>query len=228
MQARYSRDITILPSQIDAYGYLRPDEAFSLFMEIATEAAGRIGVGMDFLKKRGMFWITVKTKVRFIRRPGILDAVRVSTWPERPGEKRCNRHYEISRDGEPLVVGKTEWAIVSVLTGRPQNLRRLLPDDLEYGDAPACPEPFPMIDENFAEPPFAEHRVGALDIDMARHMNNVAYVRAIMNCFTVDEWRRMDVRGMDVIFLASAREGDVLRFFRRRTGNVVDIRGVLP
>jgi len=104
----------------------------------------------------------------------------------------------------------------------------ILPADLAYPDEYACPEPFPMIDEAFSAPPFAEHPVTSADIDMARHMNNVAYVRAIMNAFSTRDWHRMDVRQMDVIFRASAHEGDVLRFQSRRAGNVLDLRGALP
>ena len=228
MDAKYTKTITVLPSQVDVGGKLGVAATFDLFMDTATEAAEVLGVGWELLKRKGMFWITVKTRIEFVDRPGLLDTVQVSTWPERPAEKRCNRHYEIRRGGEVLVRGKTEWAIVSMLTRRPQVLAKVLPDELEYDDVYACPEPFPMIDEAFPEPPFAEHRVTANDIDMARHMNNVAYVRAIMDCFSVKEWKKLDVQAMDVIFRASALEGDALSFQKRRDGHTLDIRGSLP
>ena len=63
---------------------------------------------------------------------------------------------------------------------------------------------------------------------MARHMNNVAYVRAIVNAFSTEQWHRMGVRQMDVVFRSSAHEGDLLRFQKRRTGDCLDIRGILP
>ena len=72
------------------------------------------------------------------------------------------------------------------------------------------------------------HRVVATDIDLARHMNNVAYVRAIVNAFSVKEWKRMDVREMTVIFRAPAHEGDTLQFRMRRDGDVMDVCGRLP
>ena len=93
-----------------------------------------------------------------------------------------------------------------------------------------------MIDGDFPDPPFAGHTVTATDIDMARHMNNVAYVRAIIDAFPLKAWKAMDVRQIDVIFLASAHEGDTLRFQQRseasplghRDGDALDIRGTLP
>ena len=107
-------------------------------------------------------------------------------------------------------------------------MAKLLPEGLDYSEPPACPEPFPMIDERFEEPPFATHIVSATDIDMARHMNNAAYVRAIVNAFSAKEWKKLNVKQMDVIFRASAHEGDALRLQKRREGNVLDIRCALP
>ena len=120
MDAKYTKTITVLPSQVDVGGRLGVPATFDLFMDTATEAADALGVGWELLLRRGLFWITVKTRFEFVDRPGLLDAVQVSTWPERPAEKRCNRHYEIRRGDEVLVRGKTEWAIVSMLTRRPQ------------------------------------------------------------------------------------------------------------
>lgn len=228
MNLIYTKTVTILPSQVDASGRLSLDRTFDLFMDTATEAAGAMGVGWDFLIKRGLFWITVKARVRFIDPPRLLDTVEVVTWPEAPGEMRCNRHYEIRRGGEVLVRGMTEWAIVSVQTGKPQPMADILPADLEYPDAVAYPEPFARINSHFADPPFAHHLVTNTDIDMARHMNNVAYVRAIMNAFPQKAWKALNVRQMDVIFLTSAHEGDTLRFQQRQNGGALDIKGALP
>ena len=228
MNPIYTKTVTILPSQVDAWGRLSPAHTFDLFMDTATEAAGAMGVGWDFLMRKGMFWITVKARVRFINPPRLLDAVEVVTWPEAPGDMRCNRYYEIRKNGEVLAQGLTEWAIVSTSTGKPQPLAGILPDALEYPEATACPGPFPMIDGDFPEPPFAVHLVTATDIDMARHMNNVAYVRAIMNAFSLKAWKALNVKQMDVIFLTSAHEGDALSLFQRREGNLLDIGGVLP
>lgn len=228
MEMTYEKRVTVLPSMADAAGRLGVPDTFSLFMDTATEAAGALGVGFEMLKRRGMFWITVKTRIQFIDPPGIMEDVTVSTWPETPGEKRCNRHYRISRNGETLVLGTTEWAIVSVLTGRPQPMAKVLPEGLEYPGEAAFAEPFPRIDPDFPDPPFAEHRVGAVDIDMARHMNNVAYVRAIVNAFSSKEWKKLGVREMTVIFPASAHEGDVLQLRRRQGKGALDVSGALP
>ena len=228
MNLVYTRTVTVLPSQVDAWGKLSLPHAFDLFMDTATEAAGAMGVGWDFLIRKGLFWITVKARVRFIDPPRLLDAVDVVTWPGKPGEMRCNRYYEIRRGSEVLVQGMTEWTIVNAQSGKPQPLADILPSDWEYPDAAACPGPFPTIGGDFDDPPFAHHLVANTDIDMASHMNNVAYVRAIVNAFPLKAWKALSVKQMDVVFLISAHEGDALRFQQRRDGSALDIRGVLP
>ena len=228
MELKHIRNLTILPSHVNAYGRLGVAKTFDFFMDTATEAAEAMGLGLGFLTRRGLIWLTVKTRVEFIDPPRLLDAVQIVTWPEAPGDMRCVRHYEIRRDGETLVRGKTEWAIASARTFRPQPLADIMPGDLQYPAEQACPEPFPMIDEAFPEPPFATREVRAGDIDMAFHMNNVAYVRAIVDAFSVSQWHDLKVKRMDVIFRASAHEGDTLQFQSRRDGDALDVRVSLP
>lgn len=228
MNPVFTKTVTILPSQVDAWGKLSLAHTFDLFMDTATQAAGAMGVGWDFLMRQGLFWITVKSRVRLIDPPRLLETAEVVTWPLRPGDMRCERRYEIRRGDAVLVQGLTEWAIVDMRDGRPRPLAGILPGDMEYPDESPSPEPFPTIAGDFAEPPFAEHRVAATDIDLARHMNNVAYVRAIVNAFPLKAWKALNVRQMDVIFLSSAREGDALSFRQRRDGDALDIRGSLP
>lgn len=228
METLFTRRMTVLPSQLDPDGRLGVANTFDLFMDTATEAAGEMGVGWDFLKRRGLFWITVKTRVVFIDPPRVLDEVEVVTWADPPRDKRCDRHYEIRRDGQVLVQGDTEWAIVSMLTRQPQRLEKVMPEGLVYPAEPVAAPEFPRIGEDFAEPAYAVHRVGALDIDMARHMNNVAYVRAVVNSFSTKEWKRMGVREFAIVFRASAHEGDELQLQKRAGDGCVDIRGSLP
>ena len=228
MDPKYTRTVTVLPSQVDMWGRLSVAHTFDLFMDTATEAAGALGVGWEMLMKKGLFWITVKTRSRFIDPPRLLETVQVDTWPERPGELRCDRSYMLRRGDETLALGKTEWAIVNMKDRAPQRLADILPPDLEYPGSPLLPEPFPMIGGDFGEAPFHAHRVCATDIDMARHMNNVAYVRALLDGFSTKEWQGLNVKQLDVIFLNSAREGETLSFQKRREGDLLDIRGTLP
>lgn len=223
MKSQYARNVTILPGQIDTGGRLGVPDTFELFMDTAALAAEKLDAGWGALQERGVFWITVKTMVRFLAPPRFLDTVEVSAQLEAPEARRCRTHYRVSKDGATLILGKTEWALVDVGAGRQLSIADILPRDIAFSADLPFPEPFPQIDTAFPEPPCALHRVTARDIDMARHMNNVAYVRAIVDSYALGEWESMRVREMAVVFLSSAVEGEELRLQRRARGRETDI-----
>ena len=69
MENRIEKEIVILPSLCDGSGRLGIPDAFALFMDIASEHAEALGCGIGALGKKGLFWLTVRTRVRFFRRP---------------------------------------------------------------------------------------------------------------------------------------------------------------
>ena len=56
-------------------------------------------------------------------------------------------------------------------------------------------------------------------IDIGRHMNNVAYVRAFLDCFTADEAASMPVRTMEARYITACMEGEELKLYKKRTGD---------
>jgi len=54
------------------------------------------------------------------------------------------------------------------------------------------------------------------------HMNNTAYVRALLGMFSIDELKERDIKEITVVFKTSAHEGDVLTMKEKRDGDVID------
>ena len=225
MKGYYTREVTILPSLCDAEAKLAVPSAFALFMDIATEHAELLGVGMNGLMKQDLFWLTVRTKIRFYRRPALVERVTARTWPEKPERSRCNRDYRLERDGETLVEGKTEWMIMNTRTGRLYPTDGVFPQDLELEAERVLPGPFMRMTDDFTgAEDFGTYTVRSTDIDLGGHMNNAAYARAIAGAFTSEAWQALDVREMEIAFRAPCYEGSVLRFQKRRGPDALEIR----
>ena len=109
MDVVFMKEFPVLPSVCDAAGALSYPGAFECFMDIATQHADRLGVGLRDLQPRNLFWLTVKTKVVFLCRPRMGENTTLITWPEVPGRLRCMRSYEMRQGDKLLLCAKTEW-----------------------------------------------------------------------------------------------------------------------
>lgn len=220
---KYTTDLQIMPSQVDYENRLRYHETFNVFMNLANRHAEILGIDQNTLMKKGLFWLTVKTRICFHRRPKMSDRIQAQTWPVKPSSVRSDRCYRILDDDGLLAEGRTEWAIMDMNTGRLANMKDMFPQELVFNEEPFSIEDFPRIaacDETYTLK--NKYTVISSDIDMGQHMNNVAYVRALMGMFSVQELKDMDIREITVIFKTSAHEGDVLSMLYKKEGDILN------
>ena len=220
---KYSTDITVLPSQTDYINRLGYYETFRLFMDLANMHATKLGVDQLTLMNRQLFWLTVKTRIRFYRRPSMSDVVEGQTWPLKPTSLRTDRCYRLLDAEGVLAEGRTEWAVMDLSRGRLANISDLFPPELVFNEESFSIENFPRImpaDDTYEMK--GTYKVMSSDIDMGQHMNNAAYVRALLGMFSVQELRDLDIREITVVFKTSAHEGDVLSMPMKRTGDTID------
>ena len=225
MQPIFEQNILIPPSACDYSGRLGYAGAFAVLMDLATEHAEHLGIGLAAMKAKNRFWVTVRTKIIFHERPAVSEAVRLITWPEKPGAVRCNRSYEIRRGDKLLIAGRTEWAVMNTEANAIAPAADLFPADLDYVSGSSVSEPFVRIPARFdGTEPFASYTVRSTDIDLGGHMNNAAYPRALFGAFSVKELEVMQARSIDLIFRAPCYEGEKLDFYKKEGEGVTDLR----
>ncbi len=225
MEQLYEQTQIILPSMADAGGRLGIPNTFGLFMDIASIHAGLLGCGLDAMSRRGLFWLTVKTQIVFFDRPMVMERVSARTWPESPGKIRCNRSYELRRGEKILVAGKTEWAVMDLQTKQLSPLSEIYPSELSFDLPLAVSDPYARIRDTEDDwQPFADYRVRSTDIDLGGHMNNAAYIRAMLSAFSSAELKALSIGKMDVIFRSPCFEGETLSLQRRNSENGLELR----
>lgn len=226
MQNKLEKDMLVLTSVCDDTARLSVPSIFSLFMDLATLHAGELGCDGETLAKRGLFWIVARTKINIISRPSMMTSITAATWPEEAGRARCTRYYSLSAD-TLAVEGKSEWAVASIESGRPQRLEGVYPDGMNFCTDKVCDEPFLKCLADFSDvEPFAYYTVRSTDIDLAHHMNNVAYVRAIFGAFSCEEIEKMNIKSVEIAYRVPCYEGDELSFCKAETENGLEI-GIL-
>lgn len=224
MEQLFRQDIVIAPSLADGSGLLSYDKTFALFMDVAAAHSELLGTGVSAMLERGLFWLTVRSRARFLRRPRIGEAATLCTWPEQPGKVRVNRSYELRQGDEVLAAGKTEWTVLDLRTQRISPLHDLFPPELTYDQPSACPGRFADLTRDFADAEErGSYRVRSTDIDLGGHMNNAAYLRALLGCFSTAEVAELAIREIDLVFRAPCFEGDELELRQRRTEQGLDL-----
>ena len=224
MNNKFFKEYVITPGMCDHTSKLGYADTFSLFQDIASEHADELGIGANLLPEKGLFWLTVKTKIHFHKRPKMMSRAIASTWPKEAEDLRCDRDYLLtSPDGEVLAEGKTEWAILNYKTGRPIRCGEIYPEGLVIAQEDVCTEGFTRIDPDFTGcEKLGEYTVRSIDIDLGGHMNNVAYIRNILGLFSSARLKDMNIKDIEVYFKKSCFEGEKLTFHVRR-GEATDI-----
>ena len=220
MESKYTLETTVPLSVCDTTGCLGWPGAFRWFMDLAAEAAERGGFGASLLRERGLFWITVRTRIRMYHPAPLLTPIRVDTWPGKPRKTRCDRDYTIrSAEGELLWAGKTEWTVLEPKTGKIHLIENIYPDELRehLTEDTVWDEPFAYIDEDFTSgEELGMCVVRSSDLDFEGHMNNAAYPRALFGMFSAQELRERPFHDAELCFRAPAYEGQTLRVLARR------------
>lgn len=229
MEGKYQTALQILPSVCDSTARLGIPNTFALFMDMATVHAEMLGCGAGAMMSRGLFWLTVRTKIRFHRLPRLMEEVTAATWPGVPGKFKVMRYYTLHGGGELLAEGKTEWAISDLKTGKLQPSDGVYPPGLEIDETKAVDEPFVRITDDFSpEEERGTYLVRSTDIDLGGHMNNAAYVRAAIGMFSAQELKELRISDVDVCFRAPCYEGERLSVRTRQADGALDLGMLRP
>ena len=224
MILKLEKDLMVLPSQCDDTACLSVNSIFGIFQDLASEHAPLMGMGAPDLAKDGLFWRTVKTKIRIVRRPEMLKPMHAESWPEEPGKIRCNRFYRLTDEHGLLAEGKTEWAIVHLQSGKLIPTAQAYNQTLRHMEETLLSEPFARVREDFSDAETLEHyRVRSTDIDLGQHMNNAAYPRVMLGALSTEALREKPICEMDVLFRSPSYEGEVLRLCRRETETGIEL-----
>lgn len=216
MENIYSRELTVHTSLCDSSGRLGIADTFALFMDIAAEHAETLGLGGAAMAEKNAFWLTVRTRVTFNKRPYMTQTVTAETWPMAPGVSRCDRSYLLKRGGSILAEGRTEWAVLDLKSGRVCELDAIGFPKLEWIERQAAGGPFTKLKDDLSENELlCEITVRPSDIDIGAHTNNTAYIRMLTDTIPTKELNSLRVSELEIVFCKPSYEGETLRIFRR-------------
>lgn len=219
---KFSFAQTVTPDLCGKEPKMQPPAAFMLFQNAASLHAEDIGNGTAALAERGLYWVATHSRIDFYDDARLMDKLTVSTWvnPAKPNAVRGYRGYDIFVGDRRIAEGLTEWVVLNRETGFVRFSEFGFPEGFEFQDYVACGGKLRRFRDEFSDDDEVYTfvvRTGSIDI--GRHMNNVAYVRAFLDCFTADEAASMPVGTMEARYITACMEGEELKIYKKCTGD---------
>ena len=216
MNNRLEKNIRIPVSLCDHTGHLDIPGFFTIFMDMASEHATDINIGMDNLGEKGLIWLAVKSKFRFYSKPKMFSTVTATTWPAEPARIRADRLYKMEQGGQLIAEGKNEWAIFHPESGKLVKFAEVYPADFIHWDEIVCEGRYAKLKDNFDDAEeIGRYTVASGDLDTSRHMNNVEYLKVIFSAFTSSQLEEMNVTEIDITYKNQCYEGEELVLKRK-------------
>ncbi len=222
--AVFTHDFVVTPESCDERAALSPFGVFTMFQSVATQHAEALGVGGAAMAKRGAFWLTVHNRIDFCAPACLMQTVRAGTWAEAcsPHDIRCYRSYTLTCGDTLVATGRTQWAVLGPAGKVVPFGQSGFPQDYPFPEQAAIAEKPQRFHDDFSPDEAAEtYTVRSTDIDMGRHMNNVAYVRLLLGRFPAKTLASGRIRSIELHYGAPCLEGELLTVYQKQDGSTV-------
>lgn len=211
-------DIAVRASDTDRFYDATIPFFFSSSQEVAGEHATLFGMGISELSaSEQKTWVIVRTRMDFTRIPKWREKLTFETFPQKGYKLFCPR-VVMARDekGEPVMNAMTHWVLMDLVRKRPIptkmvedrfNIKyeyRFQDPDIgkirKYEDA----EKIEVFEEKTYYPNY-------FDIDLNKHVNNVAYIRWCCESIPDEILLGYKIATIDVQWESQTFEGEMVR-----------------
>lgn len=211
-------DIAVRASDTDRFYDATIPFFFSSSQEVAGEHATLFGMGISELSaSEQKTWVIVRTRMDFARIPKWREKLTFETFPQKGYKLFCPR-VVMARDekGEPVMNAMTHWVLMDLVRKRPIpakmvedrfNIKyeyRFQDPDIgkirKYEDA----EKIEVFEEKTYYPNY-------FDIDLNKHVNNVAYIRWCCEAIPDEILLGDKIATIDVQWESQTFEGEMVR-----------------
>lgn len=216
---KFSYTAIVTPDMCGKEPKMKPTAAFTLFQNAASLHAEEIGNGTAALAKLNRYWVATHSRIDFLADAQLMDEIQISTWAKecKPNAVRGYRGYDIRRGGELIAEGLTEWVVLDREAGFVRFSEFGFPEGFEFCDELPCGGKLSRFRDGFDDSDeMFTYTVRSESIDVGRHMNNVAYVRVFLDCFTADELMQLPIKSMEMRYVTACMEGEQLGIYKKK------------
>ena len=175
---RFTKEHTIKVYEVTCFGDLKLLGLFNILQEVASEHADSLGIGYQACCESGVAWVAASYRVDIKRLPKIEEKVIIETWIADCLVVTSQRCYRIKdTDGNVLIEGLTNWALIDTKTLRPVAITKSLkinPDEIDGEKLAFSGEKIRLVPSEKID--CGSHFMSRFDeMDTNHHINNAIY-----------------------------------------------------
>lgn len=165
--------------------------------------------GLVTIKRHNAMWVYTTARTRILRRPGWLEEFTVRSFLSGKEKVRI-RIDTVFEDaaGREIIRGQTELCAVDLAEKRIRRVDSVCPDEIVPEEPAGSFERIRYPKEGFA--PGGSLTVRYTNIDYLHHVNNIEYLRFILDTYTVRHLEERELREIALEYRGQSYEGDVL------------------
>lgn len=221
-QIVYSKVYRIPVYDIGFDGRLSTHSLFNYLQDIASEHAVILKFGKDDLVRNNRFWVLSRIAADIKIWPGWEETVVVTTWPRGTDKLFALRDFEVRKeDGTLVATATSSWLVVDITSRRVQR-----PDSVLTAFNSEFPEKSSMgRNAGKVDAPESDIIKGKpfmvlpSDLDINHHVNNVMYLRWVMDSYDMDFLGTHLPSTVEINYLSESRSGDEITITRGKGNN---------
>ncbi len=217
MRYEYRKDFEVTYSQIDRWLSLDMVSAFSMVQQMNTEYFRTFECDNITCKERdNALWVITKTRLHFNRFPKWGEVLRGVSGTIKTHGYKTEIDTVLSSSDSPDVVARQELFVIDATSREPRKIDTLkYPQDMEYVTE-TLPLRFFRIKEELGEEDLVyRDRFRLTDIDYSNHVNNVVYVRHILDALTPEFFSSRRITDFEIQYRHECYEGHEFAVFRK-------------
>lgn len=176
MDMIFRKEYSVHTYETDARGLAKTVSLLNYLQDAAGEHAGRLGLSVPDLVRRGMTWVLSRYHVLIHRHPRMGERLEVTTWPSGKGGYFATRDFEVAAAAGPVLSATSSWMILGLERKQPLKVDEII--RVPYAvEKRALDDPFASLPVPAAPGAGLRFRVESAHLDWNRHVNNAVYVQ---------------------------------------------------
>jgi len=214
----YEKTVEISASMCDKDSVLSVISAFRMVQDAVTAHMGDLGIdGPTLVKNFGAMWVFVRNDLRIFKRPAWRENCKVRCFIASKSPVKLIIDTEIKcANGDRAVMSALELCAIDCENGRIRRTGEFGIDKLET--EAALPGAVMLRMPHQEGEVVRSTAVGSTTVDMCGHMNNIEYIRYILDAYPSHAFDYRPITRMHVHYIEQAFEGEIIDIQRCEQG----------